>query len=485
MQAEAATQQPAVARTAIPLCVDLDGTLLRTDVLLEGMLKLLRRNPAYAVLMLFWLIRGRTVLKDEVARRISLAVDGLPVNQELLDWLQAEKAAGRRLVLCTSAWHTIAAAVARRFAMFDEVLATDESVNLLGGNKARRLVDRFGERGFDYVGNALPDLSVWRRAHAAIIVEPTLALASLIRRVPHVERVLMSRRGRSMSWLRACRVHQWSKNVLVLVPALAAHRILEPAILADTLVAFASFSLAASGNYLLNDLFDLDSDRVHPTKKHRPFAAGELHIAEGVVAALVLILSGLILGGAVLGGLFLGILVAYLLVSWWYSLSLKRNPVVDIMCLAALYTVRVIAGSAATGIEPTFWLLAFSMFLFLSLAAAKRVTELGSLRAQGATASAGRGYDFQDIPLLLSFGVASGYLSVLVMALYVESGAEALYGEPRLLWLICPVLLYWISRIWLKAHRLQLHEDPVVFALSDRPSQLAGILCVLLVVLAT
>ena len=484
MRSVAATEQPSVARTAIPLCVDLDGTLLRTDVLLEGMLKLLRRNPAYAVLMLVWLIRGRTVLKEEVAKRISLAIDTLPVNQELLEWLHGEKAAGRRLVLCTSAWHTVAAEVARRFAVFDEVLATDASVNLLGSNKARRLVERFGERGFDYVGNALPDLSVWQRANAAIVVEPTIALASAIRRVPHVERILAATRRRSVSWLRACRFHQWSKNVLIFVPALASHRILEPAILGDTIFAFVSFSLAASGNYLLNDLFDLESDRVHPTKRNRPFASGELQIPEGLVAAVLLILSGLVLGGAALGWWFFGILVGYLLVSWWYSLALKRNPVVDIMCLAALYTLRVIAGSAATGIEPTFWLLAFSMFLFLSLAAAKRVTELGILRVQGATTSAGRGYDFQDVPLLLSFGIASGYLSVLVMALYVESGAEALYAEPRLLWFICPVLLYWISRIWLKAHRLQLHEDPVVFALSDRPSQLAGILCVLLVLLA-
>jgi 4-hydroxybenzoate polyprenyltransferase len=480
----AATEQPAVPSVAIPLCVDLDGTLLRTDLLLEGMLRLLRRNPGYVFLMVIWLLRGRNVLKAEVAKRVDLAIESLPANEALLEWLRSEKATGRSLVLCTSAWHTIAAAVAGRFAIFDEVLATDETVNLLGGTKARRLVETFGHRGFDYVGNALSDLSVWRRARAAIVVEPTLALAATLHRVANLEKVFAQTKRRWASWLRACRIHQWSKNLLVLVPALAAQRILEAAVLGDAMVALASFSLAASGNYLLNDLFDLDADRAHPTKRRRPFASGELQIPEGLLAAVLLIASGLAVGGFVLGRLFFGVLLAYLLVSWWYSLALKRHAMVDIMCLAALYTLRVIAGSVATGIESSFWLLAFSMFLFLSLAAAKRVSELGTLRSQGATASAGRGYDVQDLPLLLSFGVASGYLSVLVMALYVESGAETLYAEPRLLWLICPVLLYWISRIWLKAHRLQLHEDPVVFALNDRPSQLAGILCVLLVVLA-
>lgn len=480
-----AVEQPNPDQSRIPLCVDMDGTLLRTDVLLEGMLRLLRRNPGFVFLLMIWAFRGRPALKSEVAKRVDLPVETLPVNAAFLGWLQSEKARGRRLVLCTAAWHSIARAVASRFRIFDEVLATEDDENLSGRHKANRLVAKFGEQGYDYAGNGLRDLPVWQHARSAIVVQPSLGLTRTIGRVPNVERTFRASSRRLTSWVRAFRLHQWTKNVLVLVPALAAHRILEPSTLVQVGVAFFSFSLAASGNYLLNDLLDLDADRAHATKHRRPFASGDLQIHEGVLLSTLLMVTGTILGGLVLGPVFLTVLLAYLLVSFWYSLALKRHAMVDIMCLAALYTLRIIAGSAATEIEPTFWLLAFSMFLFLSLAAAKRVTELRALVAKGRSTTAGRGYEVDDLPLLLTFGVAAGYVSVLVMALYVQSGAEALYAEPRLLWLICPVLLYWISRIWLKTYRGQLDEDPVVFALTDRPSLLAATVCAILIALAT
>jgi 4-hydroxybenzoate polyprenyltransferase len=456
---------------------------MRTGFLVEGALRLVRADPRNALRLLLWSLRGRSRLAAEVARRVDLPFDSLPVQTEFLAWLRAEKAAGRRLVLCPGAWRSVEEGVARRFGGFDDVV-TDDPDDPSRSRRARNLVARFGEQGFDYAGGSALDLPVWEHARAAIIVEPTGRLGKRSQRVPRVHRVFPSPGRTAAAWLRALRVHQWSKNVLVFVPALASHRLLEPGILGSATVAFVAFSLAASGNYLLNDLLDLDADRAHASKRGRALASGDIGISAGLVAAVVLIAAALALGGSLLGPAFLGMLAGYLAVSLWYSVSLKRLPMVDIICLAALYTIRVIAGGVATAIEPSFWLLAFSMFLFLSLAAAKRVTELNAPPAGQAASPAGRGYDVRDLPLLVAFGVASGYLSVLVLALYVGTGAEALYSEPRLIWLVCPLLLYWISRIWLRTHRGTLHEDPVVFALTDRPSLLAGALAVLLVALA-
>jgi 4-hydroxybenzoate polyprenyltransferase len=472
------------AAPAVPLCVDLDGTLLKTDTLLEGILQLLHSNLLRGLSLLGWLLRGRAVLKAEVARHVDLDVAQLPVHEDFLRWLAQEKQQGRKIVLCTAAAESHARAIAARFGLFDAVLSSDATHNLSGRTKAARLVAEFGAGNFDYAGNAARDLSVWRAAHAAVVVSPTLPLAIQARRIPRVERIFARPAGRTRAWLRAARVHQWAKNVLVFVPAVAAHMIGEPRILAQSCVAFLAFCLAASGTYIINDLLDLSADRSHPAKRLRPFASGDLGAAEGIGAAAGLIGLSLAIGYVWLSGAFLVVLCGYILGTLWYSLELKRRPGADIFCLAALYAGRILGGSAATGIEPSFWLLAFAMFLFLSLAAAKRATELAGLESRSEQQAPGRGYTVSDLPLLLAFGVASAYTSVLVLALYVFSRAEVLYSRPKVLWLLCPVLLYWVSRVWLKTHRRQLHEDPVVFALTDRPSQLVGLVCIALVWLA-
>jgi 4-hydroxybenzoate polyprenyltransferase len=292
-------------------------------------------------------------------------------------------------------------------------------------------------------------------------------------------------RSRIRTWLRAIRAHQWAKNVLVFVPAAAGQMLGQPQVLVQSLLAFAAFCLAASGMYIVNDLLDLDSDRRHPVKRARPLASGDLQIAEGLAAAAALIVVSLAIGYLLLGVLFLAVLCGYVLVTLWYSLDLKRRAGVDIICLAALYTLRILAGSAATHIEPSFWLLAFSMFLFLSLAAAKRSAELAGVEARSQNQAPGRSYVVSDLPLLLAFGVAAAYSSVLVLALYMYSRAEVQYAHPQVLWLLCPVLLYWVSRIWLKTHRRQLHEDPVVFALADWPSRLVAVASIAIIWLAT
>lgn len=468
----------------IPLCVDLDGTLLKSDLLLEGVLGLFKSNLRALLSLPLWLARGRAALKAEVAARTATNPELCPVHEGFLEWLSAQRRAGRRLVLCTAASRADAERVASRFGLFDDIMSSDESTNLAGKAKAARLVREFGERGFDYAGNETRDLQIFAHARNAIVVAPSWLLSRRIKHLARVEQVFPGPTHRLRAWLRAARLHQWLKNLLIFAPVVAAQKQLDWQVWSSVAVAFLAFSLCASATYIVNDLLDLEADRAHPRKRFRPFAMCDLPISHGLVAALALGLLGFGIG-AFLPPLFLATLALYVAGTLWYSTVLKRLPMVDALALAGLYTLRILAGSAATHILPSFWLLAFSMFLFLSLATAKRYTELRSLQEKGGKQAAGRGYTIDDLPLVLACGVSAGYISVLVLALYVYSAAGVLYSRAALLWLICPLLLYWISRIWLKTHRGQLHDDPIVFAVTDRPSLItfaAACVCVALAV---
>lgn len=467
----------------IPLCVDLDGTLLRSDLLVESALSLLRGNPLYFFRFAGWLLRGKANLKRQIATRANLDVSSLPYETRVLEWIRGE-AGGRRRVLCSASDQKLVDAVAAHVGGFDEAIGSDGERNLSGANKGETLSLRYGERGFDYVGNAAADLHVWKRARKAILVN---APASLIRRAQReyeVERVFENERGTWRLWLKELRPHQWLKNLLVFLPLLMAHMLLVPEAVAGAGLAFVSFSLCASGTYVLNDLLDLDADRRHPRKRLRPFAAGSLPISSGLIAAPLLVLAAFALALTV-SPLFASALLGYGLLTIAYSLLIKRIAMLDVVALAALYTIRIIAGTVAIRVGVSFWLLAFSMFLFLSLAMVKRYTELRVLLADGQSHASGRGYAVDDLPLVQSLGAASGYLSVLVFALYINSTAsEALYRHPSMLWLLCPMLLYWISRIWLVAHRGEMHDDPVVFALTDQVSRVVIVICAFVVFLA-
>jgi 4-hydroxybenzoate polyprenyltransferase len=465
-----------------PLCVDLDGTLIRSDLLVEGLLWYLKQNAIYALLAVFWLIRGKGHLKAEIGRRASLNVGLLPVNGRFLEWLRAEHRQGRRLVLCTAANCDAATRVAAHFGLFERTICSSLARSLRGRTRAAVLVEQYGVGGFDYAGNEQDDVHVWATARRAIIVSPTLGLRLRMASVARIEETFLREAGSSISrWVRALRLHQWTKNLLIFVPALASHRALEPAVAQASLLAFLWFSLCASATYLLNDLLDLEADRAHPTKRLRPLASGDMSLVTGIVTAALLL--GISVVGAVLSSslIFVALLLMYLAGTLWYSFMLKRIAMVDALSLAGLYTVRVIAGGAAVSVAPSFWLLAFSMFMFLSLAMVKRYTELRSVLTAGDHAAAGRGYVTDDLPLLLSCGTASGFVSVMVLALYVNLGAGELYRYPEALWLICPAVLYWICRVWRKAHRGELHDDPVVFAIKDKPSLVVGGLCAMLV----
>lgn len=469
-----------------PLCVDLDGTLIRSDLLLESLMLLLKRNPLYLLFALVWLLRGgKAGLKAQIAARVTLNPAALPYNQDLLAWLKSERSSGREIWLCTAADARLADKVAEHLELFDGVLASDGRVNLAGERKAEQLVERFGEGVFDYCGNEWRDFAIWRQARGAIIVNGPPALERRAGSELEVLHVFPSRgESRLRAILRALRPHQWAKNVLVLVPLFAAHAAGSPSALVAGVAAIIAFCLCASSVYLLNDMLDLEADRAHPRKSKRPFAAGDLSLATGLALVPALLLgAGLI--AAFLPPKFQLSLGAYYLLTFAYSVKLKRMLLVDAVALAGLYTLRIIAGAGAVAVALSFWLLLFSVFLFLSLAFVKRYAELDALRRQQRLQALGRGYRVEDLAVLQSFGTAAGYLSVLVLALYINSpDIQPLYHRPKAIWMLCILMLYWISRVWMTAHRGGMHDDPVVYALKDRISLGIGLVAAITVAVA-
>lgn len=461
--------------TTAPLIVDLDGTLIHTDMLHESALRVSRERPFDALRIPLWLIQGKAVLKRNLASRSNFDASLLPYNESLLAWLKEQRAAGRRLVLCTASDRAIADAVAKHLGVFDEVLASDGNTNLAGHQKAEALEKQYGQGGFDYVGNSSADLKVWRRARKAIVVNGARGLASKAEALCGVEREFPPLGHGVRAWRKVLRVHQWLKNMLLFMPLVAAHAVFDIDNWLTLLLAFVSFSLCASTVYIANDLLDLESDRAHPRKRLRPFASGAVPAWHGVLAAPLLLVASLVLGAHV-GGTFLPWLMVYFVLTCVYSLGLKKVILLDCITLAILYTLRITAGAAALSMPLSFWLLAFSVFLFLSLAFVKRYAELKLQAQTGKLKVHGRGYFTTDEPLVLNMGITAGYASAVVLSLYLNSdNVLMLYEQSEAVWGAVPVLLFWISWIWMQAHRGHMHDDPVVFAVKDRASQLAGL----------
>lgn len=468
-----------------PLVVDLDGTLILTDMLHESSLKLLRDHPLELFKLPLWLLQGKARLKKELAERVQFDPSLLPYNEVLIEWLQQEKTKGRSLILCTASDRSYALKIAQYLGLFQDVIATDGETNLAGKNKAEKLTARFGKAGFDYVGNSSADLPVWELASAAVVANASATLKAKAVKTSHVVKIIDGPPQGAKAWLKALRVHQWLKNVLLFMPIVAAHQMGVLASWESLFIAFLSFSLCASSVYLANDLLDLESDRLHPRKKKRPFAAGSLSAWKGVVAVPFLLCFSLLLGWQVGKG-FLLWLAVYFVITCAYSMGLKRVILLDCLTLAALYTLRVIAGAAALEMQLSFWLLAFSVFLFLSLAFIKRYAELEVQLHAGKEKIHGRGYLTTDTSLIQGMGVGAGYLSVLVLALYLNSEAVLkLYQTPEMVWGSVLVLLYWVSHMWMQAHRGEMHDDPLVFAVKDRASVVAGMVFALTLALGT
>ena len=475
---------PVARATVPPLVVDLDGTLLETDLLIESVVQLLRQSPLTFLALPRWLVKGRAHLKRELAHRVQLDPRTLPYRTALLDYVRAERDKGRSIVLATGSDERFANQVASHLKLFDRVLASDGTTNLSGERKRARLVGEFGERGFDYVGNGARDLAVWSSARKAIVVNPNPRLTRAVARIAEQESAFVDQGATANDYLRALRPEHWLKNILVFIPLLAAHGFFSPVLWGRTLVAFMAFCCCASAGYLINDLLDLQADRRHPQKRLRPFASGRLPLAYALVAAPVLFLLGCLLA-RMLSGPSLVILLLYFALTLAYSLELKRVALLDILVLATLYTLRIVAGAAAIAVWPSVWLLGFSMFLFTSLAFVKRYAELVIMRGTEGDHATARGYELSDAELLASKGTASGYAAVVVLALYIASGAvKANYSRHELIWAVCPLLLYWLGYLWLIAHRGKMFHDPLVFALRDRTSRILILLMLATVLLA-
>jgi len=468
------------------IAVDLDGTFTLTDTLHESVLWLVQNKPYLLLLLPFWLFQGVAYLKQKIAEYSELDVTTLPYNQPLIDWLRNEKLKEKRIVLSTAANERVAQAIVDHFDLFDEFIASDSKINMKSTQKRNKLQERYGNKAYDYVGNSNDDIEVWAGASHAIVVNASGGVLKKASKVATVARTFPSDRAGIAVWLRALRVHQWLKNFLLFVPLLAAHQFGNIQALSSLIIAFLSFSLCASSVYITNDLFDLESDRSHPRKRFRPFASAKLPISYGLAAAAVLIGVSITLS-TIVGSDFLMVLLLYLVLTLAYSLFLKRLVLVDCFMLATLYTVRIIAGAAAVSVSLSFWLLAFSIFIFLSLALIKRYAELIVQSQKGKTDIHGRGYLVSDASLLQILGVSSGYISTLVIALYLRSeDVVSLYSQPLAIWFLIPILLFWISWVWLKSSRGEMHDDPIVFAVKDKTSILvAAITAIVLIYAAT
>lgn len=467
----------------VPLVVNLEGTLIPSDFLVELSFTHIGRDPSRTFGLLTALLRGKTALKSRITTATELDAASVPYNVQVIERIQQARAAGCPVYLASASDEKYVDAIAAHLKLFDGWFASSAAENLSSPVRAERLVQTFGAGGFDYIGNSAADLAVWSKARQRTAVRPSKAVERKLLEIDPAA-VIVKRHGphsQLRNWLKLLRIHQWVKNLLVFVPLGTSQNFDLPSVGA-ALVAFVTFSFAASGTYLINDLVDLDADRKHVTKRHRPLAAGTIPLVSAIIVALILF--ALAVAGAVLLSLqFTIVLLAYLALTNAYTFVVKRKMVADVVTLASLYTLRVVGGAAAIAVPVSEWLLAFSMFIFVALALIKRYTELAGRLDSSQPDPTNRNYRKTDLDVVAALAAASGFNAITVFTLYISSDTvRQLYAYPQALWLICPILMYWIGRILMLAHRRLLHDDPVVFALRD-PNSLACAIGVALAIL--
>lgn len=470
-------------RKFAPLCVDLDHTLIRTDILWELIVQLWRRPFLLLSALVALLKNGKAAFKTVLAKKLEIDPATLPYHQEVLDFIRAQNEIGREVVLATATHRIVAERIADHLRIFSRVLSTEGQVNLSGLHKRDALIAIYGKQGFDYIGDNQKDLPIFSAAREALLVNPSPSLLKRASAIAHVSRVFSEDRLNAKVIAKATRLHQWAKNVLLVVPLLSAHMVLSAQAWINVIIAFLSFGLVASSTYLINDLADLRSDRLHSHKRFRPLASGRLSIYAGLLLSITFGFLGFGISIALLPFGFTVYIIAYVALTLAYSFDLKRRLLVDALALAILYTMRILAGGAAVGVVVSEWLLMFSLFMFLSLAFLKRAIELKG--AEENKRISGRAYSSIDLETVRVIGVSSGLMSVLVLSLYINSPAVSqLYQSPQMIWLICPLLIYWVARIWFLAGRGQVDHDPVVFALLDWRSYVLGACGLIIVIFA-
>jgi 4-hydroxybenzoate polyprenyltransferase/phosphoserine phosphatase len=482
-QAEDIASRGAQSARGCPLVVDMDGTLVRSDLLIETAVAGIVSRPLSAIGMFGALKNGKASLKQYAASAVEFDASALPYDEAVLEEIEAAQKDGRPIYLASAGAERLVRAVADYVGVFDGYISSDATSNCSGITKAQKLVEAFGEGGFDYIGNDAADLPVWSKSRKALAIRTSGRVSRRLAAMSVDVKNLAEEKPNWRTWARLLRVHQYAKNLLVLVPLLASHQ-LTPGNLVLAAIGLVSFCLCASSVYIVNDLVDLQADRIHPTKRLRPLASGEIQLIHGLFAAPVLLLVSLVLALSI-SPAFLAILLGYFVLTTAYSFYLKRKMLIDVVTLAMLYTVRIIAGAVAIGVHISPWLLTFAIFIFLALALVKRYAELATRLDLQLSEPSNRNYKFGDLGLVAALAGAAGYNSVTVFALYISSAeVNVLYQRPQMLWLVCPVLIYWISRVVMMAHRRCMTEDPIVFAMTDRNSLLSFLIAALSVAAA-
>jgi 4-hydroxybenzoate polyprenyltransferase/phosphoserine phosphatase len=470
-------------RPTVTIC-DLDDTLIKTDLLFESVLKLVRTRPLLSLALPFWLLRGRAYVKDRVAGLVELDPALLPYREEILHHVRSRRDDGHQVILASASHHSFVESIAKYCQCFDMAHGSSGSVNLKASHKLAWIKSTTKEE-FEYIGDSAADVVIWSNSKHAVLVNPSRNVLGKVKSLGLSHETIYDNQPILKPILKQLRVHQWIKNTLLIVPALAAHKLENIDVWRNVLIGCVSFSCLASFVYVMNDMLDVENDRRHPTKKNRPFASGTLPIRLGLVMMIVLSLLSFSLG-SLLGPKFLAVLGLYLGVNMAYSTRFKEVVMLDVVILASFYTMRLMAGSAATDTPISHWLLSFSVFFFLGLAMVKRYTELRRVVGKSQSAMHGRGYSAEDKIPVMVMGISSSMLAILILALYFAStDVQGLYRHPSRLWALAPLMLYWSGRVWMLAHRGQVDDDPVVFAVKDLQSWIVLGAAGLLLVVAT
>ncbi len=468
-------------REMYDIYVDLDGTLIKTDILYESALLLVKQNFIYLFIMPFWLLKGKSNLKYKVSALVDINTQTLPYNETFLKYLKDQKQLGRKLILATATTEKYAQAIADYLGIFSQIIASTENQNISG--KVKLDIIKSHSKEFSYAGNAAIDLVIFSHAKESIIVNPTWGLKRKLPLIDNIFQIFENDNNLGWAAFKTIRIYQWVKNSLIFVPLLMSQQFYNIDAVQNVIIAFISFSFLASATYIINDLIDIPNDRMHVRKKNRPLASGMLSIPVAILIAIVLFGSSFIIALYINMAFIYGLLF-YLVLTLLYSFKLKGYILMDTISLSLLYTTRIFVGALVINIMPSVWLIAFSMFMFLSLALVKRCSELQTLVVENKNRTPGRDYTVSDTYVLANMGVTSGFVSILVVALYLND-AESIsqYTYPEILWIICPLLLYWIGRMWIKTFRDEMHDDPIVFTIKDKGS----LLCIgsILVVIIT
>ncbi|OGU61051.1 MAG: hypothetical protein A2X64_10440 [Ignavibacteria bacterium GWF2_33_9] len=466
-----------------PLIVDLDGTLIASDILMEQTFQVIKNNPFMIFAVIYWVLKGFAVVKQEVFKRTSLNPQYLPYREEVIDFVKEEKSKGREIIMATASYSENAIPVANHIGIFDNVIATTPEYNLRGKNKAAKLVELYGDKGFDYIGDSYVDLGVWKHAENAILVEPSKDLLNRTKKITNVVKVFYPQSTKFQNFIRAIRVKQWLKNTLLFIPfLLALNHDLNTLFL--LFLGFLAFSMVSSSVYLMNDLNDLEADRMHPIKKFRPIASGAIHLPNAFYMAIFFVIGGIALASFLGNYKFVIILISYYVLNFVYSKYLKNEAILDIILLSSFYTLRLVAGGILAEVAQSDWMISFAIFTFLSFAILKRYAEIKLLQARGIDRKKVRGYHITDEPMLLFSGLSLGFISALVFILYTQSDkVKLLYSHPKYLIYITPLLLLFIMRIWFNTSRVTESDNPFELVLKDRLNYLIfiGIIAIIFV----